>query len=193
MSSKIFRQIFCLIIFSQAEFLTVFFDTTIRQNTTQFFDSIFRHDMTRFFDTIFRQNILYENVVEIYCRRSLSKNIVEVNYLTSKNLQHFSTKNYSKLQFFSPKLYKFLQISTDFYRILQNFTNFFRAKLRLIINKQSQEFAVEMCRKILSNYNSTSFFASVFRQEFSPRFFDSKFRQHLTNFNGNRQIFCRLL
>ena len=50
-----------------------------------------------------------------------------------------------------------------------------------------------MCRKILSNYNSTAFFASVFRQEFSPRFFDSKFRQHLTNFYGNRQIFCRLL
>ena len=44
-----------------------------------------------------------------------------------------------------------------------------------------------MCRKILSNYNSTAFFASVFRQEFSPRFFDSKFRQHLTNFYGNRQ------
>lgn len=50
-----------------------------------------------------------------------------------------------------------------------------------------------MCRKILSNYNSTAFFASVFRQEFSPRFFDSKFRHHLTNFYGNRQIFCRLL
>lgn len=50
-----------------------------------------------------------------------------------------------------------------------------------------------MCRKILSNYNSTAFFASVFLQEFSPRFFDSKFRQHLTNFYGNRQIFCRLL
>ena len=50
-----------------------------------------------------------------------------------------------------------------------------------------------MCRKILSNYNSTAFFASVFRQEFSPRFFDSKFRHHLTNFSGNRQIFCRLL
>ena len=50
-----------------------------------------------------------------------------------------------------------------------------------------------MCRKILSNYNSTTFFVSVFRQEFSSRFFDSKFRQHLTNFYGNRQIFCRLL
>ena len=50
-----------------------------------------------------------------------------------------------------------------------------------------------MCRKILSNYNSTAFFASVFRQEFSPRFFDSKFRQNFTNFAGNRQIFCRLL
>ena len=50
-----------------------------------------------------------------------------------------------------------------------------------------------MCRKILSNYNSTIFFASVFRQEFSPRFFDSKFRQYSTNFYGNRQIFCRLL
>ena len=133
-----FRQIFCLIIFSQAEFLTAFFDTTIRQNTTQFFDNNFRHDVTGFFDTKFRQefstanfyskfrhhfstNFLSENVVEIYCRRSLSKNIVEVNYLTSKNIQHFSTKNYSKRQFFSPKLYKFLQISTDFYRILQTF------------------------------------------------------------------------
>ena len=50
-----------------------------------------------------------------------------------------------------------------------------------------------MCRKILSNYNSTAFFASVFRQEFSPRFFDSKFRQHSTNLYGNRQNFCRLL
>ena len=104
-----FRQIFCLIIFSQAEFLTAFFDTTIRQNTTRFFDNNFRHDVTGFFDKnfrqqistvnfdiIFRQNFLSENVVEIYCRGSLSKNIVEVNYLTSKNLQHFSTKNYRK-------------------------------------------------------------------------------------------------
>ena len=120
-----FRQIFWLIIFSQAEFSSAFFDTTIRQNTTTFFDKIFRHDVTLFFDTKFRHHFstlfLSENVVEIYCRRSLSKNIVEVNYLTSKNLQYFSTKNYIKRHFFSPKLYKFLQISTDFYRILQTF------------------------------------------------------------------------
>ena len=121
-----FRQIFWLIIFSQAEFLTAFFDTTIRQNTTQFFDKNFRHDMIIFFDkkfrhhfstVIFDKKFLSENVVEEACR----KKIVEVNYLTSKNLQYFSTKNYSKRQFFSPKLYKFRQISTDFYRILQTF------------------------------------------------------------------------
>lgn len=88
---------------------------------------------------------------------------------------------------------KNIQISTNFYRFLQNFTNFFRQKLRQLINKQSQEFIVEIYIKTLSNYNSTTFFVSVFRQEFSPRFLDSKFRQHFTNFNGNRQIFCRLL
>ena len=117
-----FRQIFCLIIFSQAEFLTAFFDTTIRQNTTQFFDIIFRQEIsTQFFDKKFRQNFLSENVVEIYCRRSLSKNIVEVNYLTSKNLQHFSTAFDIKTQDFSTNFVVFLQISTDFYRILQTF------------------------------------------------------------------------
>ena len=98
-----------------------------------------------------------------------------------------------KLQQMTAFFAKNIQIQTNFYRFLQNFTNIFRQKLRQLINKQSQEFTVKICRKILSNYNSTTFFASVFRQKFSPRFFDIKFRQHLTNFYGNRQIFCRLL
>lgn len=76
MSSKIvrkFRQIFCLIIFSQAEFLTAFFDTMIRQNTTQFFDTIFRHDMTIFLDKKFRHHFS----TRIFCLKMLSKYIVE--------------------------------------------------------------------------------------------------------------------
>ena len=123
-----FDKFFCLINFSQTEFLTAFFDTTIRQNTTQFFDKNFRQQISTVnFDIIFRQNFLSENVVEIYCRRSLSKNIVEVNYLTSKNLQHFSTKKLQKMTVFFAKT---IQISTNLYRFLQNFTNFFRQKLR---------------------------------------------------------------
>ena len=117
-----FRQIFFLINFSQTEFSTAFFDTTIRQNTTQFFDKNFRHYFSTLnFDIIFRQNFLSENVVEIYCRRSLSKNIVEVNYLTSKNLQHFSTAFDIKTKDFSTNFVVFLQIYTYFYKILQTF------------------------------------------------------------------------
>ena len=89
---------------------------------TGFFDKNFRQQISTVnFDIIFRQNFLSENVVEIYCRRSLSKNIVEVNYLTSKNLQHFSTSFDIKTQDFSTNFVVFLQISTDFYRILQTF------------------------------------------------------------------------
>ena len=89
---------------------------------TGFFDTKFRQQISTVnFDNIFRQNFLSENVVEIYCRRSLSKNIVEVNYLTSKNLQHFSTAFDIKTQDFSTNFVFFLQISTDFYRILQTF------------------------------------------------------------------------
>ena len=121
MSSKIvskFRQIFCLIIFSQAEFLTAFFDTTIRQNTTQFFDKNFRHDMIIFFDTKFRHkistrnfDIIFRLVKKIICRKSTA----------------FFDK---KLQQTTVFLAKTIQISTNFYRFLQNFTNFFRQKLR---------------------------------------------------------------
>ena len=104
-----FRQIFCLIIFSQSEFLTAFFDTTIRQNTTQFFDNNFRHDVTRFFDTKFRHyfstqnfDIIFRLVKKIICRKSTA--------FFDKKLQQTTV-------FFA----KTIQISTDFYKILQTF------------------------------------------------------------------------
>ena len=137
--------------------------------------------MTTFFSIIFRQQIFTVNFDIIF---RLVKKII-----CRKTTAFFAINRHKTTVFFA----KTIQILTNFYRFLQNFTNFFRQKLRQLINKQSQEFTVEICRKILSNYYSTTFFASVFRQEFSPRFFDSKFRQPLTNFASNRQIFCRLL
>ena len=101
---------------NRQHFLTRFFAKFRHQLTAL---DIFRQHSTKFFVECYRK--LSENVVEIYCRRSLSKNIVEVNYLTSKNLQHFSTSFDIKTQYFSTNFVVFLQISTDFYKILQTF------------------------------------------------------------------------
>ena len=138
----------------QSYFSTKIYSIFIRYFSIQNLDIIFRQEfLTPFFDLW--------NISQVEC------------------WQYFSTKNYTKLQFFSPKPYKFWQNSTKNYSI-------FRVNLCLLFNKQSQEFTVEMCRKILS---MTEFFDNIFRQYFSPRNFDNIFRQHFLH----QVEWCRII